>query len=123
MSDGRIKDIDREVLAIFVEEVAEFLEFLSADPSVSRLRARIKELETSSRLVGAIAITEKASETLAAIAKARYIDHYVVAAVRELTEEVAREAREASSLAAFEFTGEAVKLKLGIAEKPWWRVW
>ena len=53
---------------------------------------------------------------------ATYIDHYVVAAVRELTEEVAWQAREASSLAAFEFTGEAVKLKLGVAEKPWWRL-
>ena len=123
MSDGRIKDIDRQVLAIFMEEVVEFFEYLRAETSLPRVRAQIDVLRTSSHLAGARVIAEKAAATLAAIAKAKYIDLYVVAAVCDFTEEVAWQAREAGSLADIEFTGEAVKLKLGVAQKSWWRMW
>ncbi len=126
MSDRHIKDIDREILPVFVAEVAEFLDDLSRETSVLRVSKRIEELDASSRLVGASTIAARTSNALAAIAQSDYIDLRVVMAVRELTEDVVLEAQEASLLAGIEFTGAVVELRVDKPprlEKPWWQVW
>ncbi|MBK8283663.1 MAG: hypothetical protein IPK97_01620 [Ahniella sp.] len=126
MSDGRIKDIDQEVLPVFMEEVADFLDYLGRETSILRVRKRIGELDTSCRQVGARTIAARTSSALSAIATASEIDLRVVIEVRELTWAIVQEAQEASALTGINFNGGVVELKVAKpvkVEKPWWQVW
>lgn len=116
-------DIDHEILPIFLEQIDETLSALDRARSVDAVRRTVKGLETSSAWVGAGSIKRLAETALQRIADANRIDAVVVSAIRDMTEHVVDEARDAARQMGADFHGAAVTLVEGVESRPWWWFW